>query len=244
MTDNSKIQSVARALKLLRFLEDGPKKLSEISAKIEIHPPGALKILRTLIEEELVSKADDNTYSLGLGCCSLVRGYLSKRPFAQAAYPIMAELCETTGQASILAVLDGLDQVNLMRISPAGGLPNELVPVKVGTAWPQATGLVLLANKAAEFLDRHLAKHPLSSLSQGPKTRAQLDKILQKVREDDYATVRVDESLKFLAMPIRNMHGFVAAALGLPLNPSIAMEVQAKSLKKAANLISRELASE
>jgi len=242
MPSELKVQSAARALMILRILEKGPLKLSEISARIEIHSPGALKLLRTLIDEDLVSKSDDGSYSLGLGCCRLARAYLENKPFAQAARPILAELCASTGQPAVLAVLDGLDQVNLMKINPAGGHPSEAVPVRVGPAWPQATGLVLLSGQTPGFVDRHLERHPLKNAPRGARTRSELNAILEKARGEGRVTVNVDESLKFLAMPACDIHGATAAAVGIHLDPNVATELQARKLEKAARLVSLELA--
>jgi len=226
------IQSVDRAAQLLVRLAAGSQNLTELSAGIGIGMPGTLKILRTLTEHGLVTRSDAKSYSLGVTCCALARGYLQQQPLAALAPPVMEGLAHRLDGRTVLAVLREGVQVNLLQVDPHGTAPDAAVPLRVGTAWPQATGRVLLAFASPVTRAEHFARYPLP-----PGTPA--DKLLAGIRQAGYAVVRSSENLHFLAAPVRALSGEVVAALGA--NAPDALPAAVASVLEAAAALSARL---
>ncbi len=238
----TRIQSVGRALSILGHLVRGPKNLSELSSLIGIGAAGTLKLLRTLLEYELVEKHDNGTYSPGVGCCALARSYSEKHGICSVAREEMYRLSNQTGSRTVLATLDGLDQVNLLCVDFHLGIPADEIPLKVGPAWPQATGRVLLAFAPAEVLEGHLDKYPLRPGVRGVESPEQFSKLLTEIRAGGLAVVRLEESgLHFIAAAIRNMLGDVTAALGAHTTAEHPPENQIELVLRAAERISQRL---
>ena len=239
----TKIQSVDRALSILGHLVQGPKNLSELSSLIGIGPSGTLKLLRTLLEYELVEKRDNGTYSPGIGGCALARSYLQKHDIYTVAREEMYRLSNQTGSRTVLATLDGLDQVNLLCVDIHLGIPSDEVPLKVGSAWPQATGRVLLAFAPDEIREAHLEKYPLRAGARGVESSEQFLELLAKIRTSGWAVVRLEENglHHFVAAAIRNYLGHVTASLGAHATAEYPIETQVEWVSRAAERISQRL---
>ncbi|MCK4625122.1 MAG: helix-turn-helix domain-containing protein [Phycisphaerae bacterium] len=239
----TKIQSVGRALSILDHLVQGPKNLSELSALIGIGAAGTLKLLRTLMEHELVEKHDNGTYWPGVGCCAPARSYLQKHDICSVAREEMYRLSNRTGSRTVLATLDGLDQVNLLCVDLHMSIPADEIPLKVGPAWPQATGRVLLAFAPAEVLQGHLDKYPLRPGVRGVKSPDQFSELLAEIRASGRAVVKLEEDglHHFVAAAIRNYMGSVTAALGAHVTAEHPLETQIELISRTAERISQRL---
>lgn len=179
MTDNS-VQSVDRAMMLVTELLSGPQPLKSLSIHLGIGAPGTLKLLRTLLAHGLVEKLPNGMYMPGIRCCELARGYLRQHPLIDIARPIMKELSLKLNGRTVLAVLRNLDQINLLLLDAQTPAPEDELPFRVGAAWPQATGQVLLAFSPEGVLEQHLQQYPFHPL--GPEI-PHVDILLQKLAE-------------------------------------------------------------
>ena len=209
---------------------------------IGIGAPGALKLLRTLMDHELVQKGADGRYSLGVGCCELARAYLREHDLCAVARDVMHELSVRTGSRVVLAVLEGAQQVDLLTLDVRLGVAVDEVPLRVGAAWPQATGRVLLAFAPDRGVDSHLETYPLRRGVRGVRSRKQFKELLQKIRDEDVAVVRsAEDGLHFVAAPIRNLSAQVIAALGAHATGDRSLQTQVKWVKQAADDISQRI---
>jgi len=194
------------------------------------------------MEHELVEKHDNGTYSPGIGCCALARSYLEKHDICSVAREEMYRLSNRTGSRTVLATLDGLDQVNLLCVDLHLGIPADEIPLKVGPAWPQATGRVLLAFAPGEVLEDHLDKYPLRPGVRGVESPEQFSELLAEIQASGRAIVRLEESgLHFIAAPIRNLLGDVIAALGAHATAEHPLETQVEWVTRTAEKISQRL---
>ena len=236
------VQSVDRAMKLVMLLASGPMRLSDLSKGIGIGLPGTLKLLRAMQEYDLVTQQDDGRYFLGVGCCNLARSYLQRNDIVNVAREEMCRLSQRIGNRVILACLKGLDQVNLLCVDIPMGIPIDEMPLKVGPAWRQATGQVLLAFSDTVRVKNHLKKHPLQAGVCGIRSEGQFERLLTDIRRKGWADLKADESaLHYVAAPIRNISGDVIAAVGAHLGGVVLEEENIRTVIKAAETVSRLL---
>ncbi len=238
------VQSVERALRLLSILGEAPASLSTLGERLGITAPGATKILRTLEELGLVRRGANRTYRLAAGVCGYARAYLRQVGLAGVARPALLDLSQATGNPAILAVLEGVDQVNVLRMDAALGAlhPESELPERVGPALPQATGRVLLAHAPAGVLAAHLASYPLERYGGGLDGRATLEDELAAIRGRGYAVVSPPcRDVQFVAAPIQAPSGGAIAAVGAHVRPSQDVEATVALVRQAAGAISREL---
>lgn len=240
----SSVQSVERALRALDILGEAPASLSSLGERLGITAPGATKILRTLEDLGLVQRGANRTYRLAAGVCGYARAYLRQVGLAGAARPALVDLSQATGNHTILAVLEGVDQVNVMRVDAAlGGLhPESELPERVGPALPQATGRVLLAHAAPGVLAGHLEAYPLARYGTGLADVAAMAGELAAIRDQGYAVVSPScRDVQFVAAPVQVASGAVIAAVGAHVRPSQDVDATVGLVKRTASAISAEL---
>ena len=104
------VQSVERAFELLELMADagGEVALSELADKSGLPLPTIHRIVRTLVAAGYARQQPSRRYALGSRLIRL--GETASRALGSWARPYLAELTETTGETSNMAVLDG-DQV-------------------------------------------------------------------------------------------------------------------------------------
>ncbi|MFI7744275.1 IclR family transcriptional regulator [Kocuria rhizosphaericola] len=101
---------VSHALHVLRcFSVDEPTLgVTEIAARVGLHKSTVSRLLATLEQENVVER-DPQTrrYRLGLGLISVAGPLLAELDERRAAYPVLLELTEQTGETSALMVWSG-----------------------------------------------------------------------------------------------------------------------------------------
>jgi DNA-binding IclR family transcriptional regulator len=235
------IQAVERALLVLDMLTKGPLSLIRVSEQLGITSPGAMKILRTLEQRGLVRQTENKLYMLAAGCCRLARSYCRLSSLPDLAREEMTRISLETRNDAILAILEGVEKVNLLRLdaSRAWNHLESAVPERVGAALSQATGRVLLAFAPEILLERHLAAYPLERFGGGLQNREEVNRELEKVRERGYAIVdNPRHEVRYLAAPLRDATGTVVAALGAHLDKSQSLSEGIALVCKAAERIS------
>ncbi|MFF5261847.1 IclR family transcriptional regulator [Actinomadura viridis] len=106
-------QSLARALRILSELGEGPRTLDELAAAIGVHKTTVLRLLRTLERERFAYRDDAHRFRLGSGLFALAGAALDERGIRDVAAPHLARLNELTGQTVHLGVYEGGEVVYL-----------------------------------------------------------------------------------------------------------------------------------
>ena len=243
----SSVQSVERALRVLDILREAPASVSSLGEALGITAPGATKILRTLEEMGLVRRGANRTYRLAAGVCGYARAYLRQVGLTEAARPALLDLSRATGNHTILAVLEGVDQVNVLRVDASRGWqhPDSELPERVGPALPQATGRVLLAHVSPGVLAAHLDAYPLARYGGGLNDVAALAAELAAIRRQGHAVVSPScRDVQFVAAPVQAASGTVLAAAGAHVRPNQDVNDTVRLVREAAAVIARELGTE
>ena len=214
---HSVIQSVERAFVVLDRLSVSPAPQSEIGNLLGVSAAGAGKLLHTLEGCGIVRRLPSREYALGAGACRHARAYLGQTGLVSWARPVLLALSRSTGNHTILAVLEGIDQVNVMRVdaSRAWSHPEFELPETIGPALPQATGRVLLAHAPDSLVAEHFACYPVGQFGGPMETREDARTELAKIRSTGHAAVVPSgRGLLYLAAPVTGVSGAVIAAVG------------------------------
>jgi DNA-binding IclR family transcriptional regulator len=138
----------------------------------------------------VVHLPEERRYGLGVGAFEIGTAYLRQEPLARLARPVLARLVETVGYSAHLAVLHGREVLYVVEERAPG---RARLVTDVGVRLPAAltaSGRAVLAGlsaaqvralfpDAAAFVDRNGA---------GPRTPAQLGRLLAVVRSAGWAT--------------------------------------------------------
>jgi IclR family transcriptional regulator, pca regulon regulatory protein len=213
------VQSLDRGLAVIRaFGPESPRMtLSEVARAAGLTRAAARRFLLTLVELGYVA-SDGRVFSLRPRVLELGYAYLSSMSLPDIAYPYLQELVDELQESSSMAVLDGEDIVDIVRV-PAKRIMTVAVPV--GTrfrAYASSKGRVLLAALPPADLERYLATATLDPLTSHTVTDPErLRSILEQVRLQGYATAdqEVEEGIRSVAVPVKDARSSVIAALNV-----------------------------
>lgn len=140
-------QTLSRGLQLLEILSCATARLSinEIAAAAGFHRSITYRLLRTLEDHQLVNRAPDGSYELGIGLVALARGV--QHDLQTVAVPEMSALANQFGTTALLVIWDQDSCVTLSTVEPRD-TPAALVQHS-GTRHAFATGAPGLAIQSA-----------------------------------------------------------------------------------------------
>ena len=240
------VQILARAVSVLAALaaRSEPASLDDLGSALDINKPSLLRVLRTLEDERLVLRVDDD-YRLGPRVLEFSHGYLRGLDLDDVARPFMQQLAKHTNQTVSLAILDDLEVVYIAieRAQQEIGIQGE-----VGARHPAnatALGKAMLADLSPDALRAALHGRDLPRLTHRTITDPEaLTRHLVHVRRDGVAHDDEERGIgiRCVAAPIRRADGRVIAALSIAgpifhMTEDVVPEYQAR-LVAATNAIS------
>jgi DNA-binding IclR family transcriptional regulator len=237
------VPAARQTLALLRALAraPGPVPAAALARDLGLPRSTAYALLAELVDAGLaVHLPEERRYGLGVSAFEIGTAYLRQEPLARLARPVLARLVETVGQSAHLAVLHGREVLYVVE-ERAPGRPRLVTDVGVRLpAQLTASGLAVLAGLSAAqvralfpdpaaFVDRHGA---------GPRTPAQLGRLLARARVTGYATEdgEVTPGLASVAAAVHDHTGrpvagaavtFAAAEVDEPARRQLARRVTA-----------------
>jgi IclR family transcriptional regulator, pca regulon regulatory protein len=213
------VNSIARALRVVRCFDErhAELSLSEVATRAELTRATARRILLTLVELGY-ARFDGRRFGLTPRVLGLGYAYLSSRGLADLARPYAEQASRLANESCSLSVLSGSDIVYVCRVHTERIMS---ISLGVGTQLPAhvtSMGRVLLAHLPDEELESRLGALTLQRFT--PRTVTSLRRlrgILTEVREHGWAFVEeeLEVGLSSLAVPVRDGHGEVIAALNL-----------------------------
>ena len=213
------VQSLARGLSVISaFGPDTPElSLSDVARATGLTRAAARRFLLTLVDLGHV-RQDGKLFRLTPRVLTLGYAYLSSLSLPGIAEPHLEQLVREVHESSSMSVLDGHDIVYVARV-PTSRIMT--VAINVGTRFPAyatSMGRVLLAGLDALALDEHLATLDLEQFTD--RTVTSLDDLRARIdesRAQGYALVdqELEHGLRSIAVPVRNRHGKVVAAVNV-----------------------------
>lgn len=250
-TAQYKVQVIDRALAILEVLAaDGPAlTLAELAGRIKLPKSTVLRLLSVLQQHRFVDKElRSGDYRLGLKLVELGASASSQMGFVERARPHLSRLLDAIGETVFLSVLDGTEVLAVDRIESARTIR---VPLNAGGRTPAyctANGKALLAFLSDAEVEARLGKAKLKSYTRNTITTiAGLKQELRRVRAQGYAVdhEEMEEGLKCVAAPVRNLSGIVVASVGI-LGPAFRLPERklalvAAQVVRAADAVSAQL---
>jgi DNA-binding IclR family transcriptional regulator len=212
----SGVQSVERALGILRALSSGPAGVTELADRVDLAKSTVSRMLATLEEAGAVEQAEGGgPYRLGPLISEIASALAPTRSLVQSARPMLSELTESTGEAAGLSVREG----PLVRYVLQSAQKSEVqvrdwtgftAPLHIGPS-----GLVLLAFASADdievYLQRELESSTENTVTSLPELKARLARI--RVAGHEWVHGEVSLDINSVAAPVVDGSGHVVAAV-------------------------------
>ncbi|HJL43899.1 MAG TPA: IclR family transcriptional regulator C-terminal domain-containing protein [Myxococcales bacterium LLY-WYZ-16_1] len=213
------VASLAKGLNVIRAFDAQTPALtlSEVAERTGLSRAAARRFLLTLSELGF-AESDGKRFRLTPKVLELGYSYLSSLGLTEVLTPILSRLSEDLKESVSAAVLDGIEVVYIARVQA-----HRILSVGLGVgdrlpAFATSMGRVLLAH-APDGIQRkaldpdQLRKFTDKTIVDAPTLMA----ILRQVRDDGYCLVdqELEVGLRSLAVPLRDVHGQVRAALNV-----------------------------
>ena len=217
---NSAIQSICRAVSVLRSFSEAEPELSVtvLSRRLTLHKSTVSRILATLQYEGLVDQNPDNgKYRLGVGLISLAGVALGRLDARSVAQSYLDHLVSVSKETVNLAVLDGLECVTVDR-APS---PQPLRYVGwIGRRMPlhcTASGQVFLAFMPDDEQIRILSLPLVTYTEKTVVDAGGLRQALAQIQRQGYAIVHEEFETGFssIAAPVFNQSARIVAAISI-----------------------------
>jgi IclR family pca regulon transcriptional regulator len=218
------VQSLDRGLAVIRAFDAAHPELtlSDVARQTGLTRAAARRFLRTLVEIGYM-RTEGGKFALRPKILELGYAYLSSLSLPELALPHLEQLVERVHESSSMCVLDGDEIVYVARVPTKRIMA---VVIAVGTRFPAyatSMGRVLLAGRSDEWLAGYLASAALRPLTPYTTTDgADLRAELVRVRERGWSLVdqELEEGLRSVAAPVRDVTGRVVAAINVAVNAS------------------------
>lgn len=235
MANNDLVNSLLKGLDILRVIaeNEGPVKLSELSALMGIKPTTAHNLIRTLCARDFLIKDNDNRYSLGPAVADIAQ-YYQDRGLQQKASTIMQDLVRQLEFSTItFAELIGPEIHLVMRYSPDRPFVLQKPQGQTFQPYANASGLAALAFSEDIKLEQLNVRYPYSEFgSHLWKEEEKLNNFLAQVKKQGYAITPfdTDKTLR-IAAPILDKKGKLIAILGSSTPATHAEPIKDKIIK-------------
>jgi DNA-binding IclR family transcriptional regulator len=220
-TDQYKIRVLEKAFEILELFDEKGKTLSitQISDSLNFNKPSTFRILKNLENAGYLEREQEHS-KFRLGPKLYYLGHLAEPhgKIRRIARPFLEKLHGSCNETVHLAVLNGEDALYLDKIE---GTKTIRVISQIGAKLPahcSGVGKVLLAGLSSERLERVVRARGLPRFTRN--TITDLEKLkaeLEVVKKRGYAVdnEEIEEGLKCVAAPLRDINGEVLAAISI-----------------------------
>ncbi len=209
------VGSVSRAIALLDALAASETGLgvNELARRIDVNASTASRLLATLLEAGLVTRAQAGPYRLGLKLLALSDRVLAQLDVRELARPLLAVLVAQTGETATLSVPGQREAITVDFVPSPSSVVSMAWVGRPSVSHATAVGKVMLA-----FSPGHLPPGELPRFTERTITEpAALAAELAAVRERGYAEAigEREPDLTAVGVPVFARGGELAAILGL-----------------------------
>ena len=210
-------QTLDRALSILEFLAEEPRRISEVAELLDCHHSTALRLLQTLKKHQFAHELPDKRYRLGAATFRLGFQALEKLEIRDIARPIMNKLCDQTEENIHLAIIE-LNQISYAEIIESGHAIRTHSRIgKIANPHSTGVGKAILAWLPMEHRQDLLAQNKLTKFTSNTiVSRKGLEENLEEGKKKGYLMdlEENEEGIHCIAAPIFGGFG-VAGALSI-----------------------------
>jgi IclR family transcriptional regulator, pca regulon regulatory protein len=217
----SSVQSLTKGLRILEAFTSGAdeRTLSEIAAATGLDAGTTFRMLNTLVGAGYVARIPDSRrFRLSLKVLELGFNAIARTELRALVRPLLQSLVDQVSEAASFAVLDGGDVLYIERIR--AGFTRIGIDIQIGTTLHAPVTLIgrtILAFLPNDQLERALATPPRHPTPIQMPARAELDVILEAIRNDGYLVAQsaIAADLRLLAVPVIGADGYATGAISL-----------------------------
>lgn len=218
--ESNRIQSLDRALEILKVLADGDGlSLTEVAEASSQAPATVYRVLTTFQLHQMVAfQKDRQLWHVGQEAFRIGSAFLKRADVVERARPVMRELMLDTGETANLAIADGAEVVFLSQVESHEHIRAFFRPGTRGPIHASGIGKALMAYFPETTIERMLSRHEMEAFTS--KTLTSREAIL-----DDLAAIRrrgwaVDDEertsgMRCIAAPIFNTHSEAVAGISI-----------------------------
>lgn len=228
MTTNKRdlMGGLAKGLRVIEaFTAETPKlSISQAADKVGLDRATTRRCLLTLAELGYCAY-DGKFFTVTPRILRLGTGCLAAMPLPKIIQPLLDELSQTIKQSTSVSILDETQIVYIARAAQTRVMSVTLMPGSRLPAYCTSMGRVLLAALPEEEARKILANSVLEKRTPFTLTSAEeIINALHTIREQGFAQIdqEVEIGLRSIAVPLKNAHGKVIAALNTGLPAAVA----------------------
>ena len=250
MEDGKRVQSIDRAVMMLKLFSDTTKelKLTEIAEQLDLHKSTTFGILNTLKYHGLIRQNEENQkYSLGIYLLELGNLVINSLDIHQIASPLLNNIRNSIEETVHLGMLDGSE---VIYIDKQESYQSMRIFTTIGTrnpAYCTGVGKAMLAFQRPEAIDSVLSNELKAFTQHTITSKSDLLKEMEEIRECGYAMdheERID-GLTCVATPIFDYTGQARYAISVS-GPTLRMTDEKilaaiEILKRASSEISAKM---
>jgi DNA-binding IclR family transcriptional regulator len=237
---------LARAVRILETLTPDTPALtvSEVARRSGLHVATASRLIAALVDLGLLVRREDRRVAVGVRLWELGLRASPALGLREAAMPFLEDVHAVVGHHVQLGVLDGAEVIFVERLSAPGAVVNY---TRVAGRLPlhaSSSGVVLLAHAPRELQEQVLAG-PLERFTAATVTDPdRLRALLADARRQGAVVLlgHFHEEAAGVAVPVRDRHGAVLAALSVIVPDDGQAHLRVPLLLAAARGIGRALA--
>ena len=220
--DNTTVQSVDRAIRLLEKIAENPGSSlgsSELANHISVDKSSAFRLLATLANHDLVRQDESRKgYCLGYGIFSLAGALRDQTKITDIVSPFLKSLAQKTHENAHLAVKSGTRAVFIDRERAANTIAANTSIGDSEELYCTAVGKSLICNLSEEELSDLLA--PVEFRKYTEDTIVDLASIEKEIRQVErrgyaYDLGEYENHVYCIASPIFDFEGKIEAAIGI-----------------------------
>jgi len=211
-------QTLDRALQILDYVGEKPRRIAEIADFLSVHHSTALRFLHTLRNHGFVHELPDHRYRLGAAMFRLGFQALDGLELRSLARPAMEGLGTTTGETVHLGALEDGDIVYIEKVESQHPVRTVSRIGAIATLHCAAVSKAILAFLPEAELNTLLASHELTKRTDHTlTTRKALEADLVLTRERGYALddEENEPGIHCVSAPIFSGDGEVAGSMSV-----------------------------
>lgn len=238
---------LTRAVRILEaFTPDEPAlTVSEIARRSRLHVATASRLVAALVAHGLLARRPDGKVGVGVRLWELALRASPTLGLRDAAMPFLQDVHAVVGHHVQLAVLDGDQVLFVERLSAPGAVVNY---TRIAGRLPlhaSSSGVVLLASGPRDLQERVLAGPLERQTAHTITDPGRLRALLADIRRTGSVVLpgHIHEEAAGVAVPVRDRHGAVVAALSVIVPNDGHAHEKVPLLQAAALGIGRSLAT-
>lgn len=228
------METVIRALKVLKSLANKPLSVQEVADVMEVHKSTASRLLSSLKKEKFVHLNSNGKYQLGYAIFELSHAWSSNQDVISISAPYLKMLNKETNETIHLAILDEWQIVYINKIDSSKAIKMNSTIGKRAPAYCTGIGKAILAfnskdQKKTTIKKTEFIRYTDNTITDENKLNSNLDKVVEDGIAWDLG--EHEEEIICIAAPIFDRSNEVIAGISISATKVYTSEEVMRSYK-------------